>query len=166
MLAITVALLLQAQTTPYLVLPRTRPELRSSASSSAVSPLDAIRMDVLTLINKERAARKLTPLKRSSLLEGTAQAHADDMLRRKFFSHTSPDGKTPEKRMQAAGYNGVLFGENVAKGQRTAADVMKSWMASSMHRANILKPDFRDVGIGYAGGLWVQNFGSVQPPAK
>ena len=166
---------LTAQTIPYLVMPRTRPELRSSAAGKTSSAqeneiLQKIRSDVLALVNKERQARKLQPLKQNVKLDRSAQGHAEDMLKRKFFSHQTPEGKTPEQRIDAAGYFAepckcpfvFSYGENIAKGQQTPADVMKAWMASKVHRDNILKTNYQELGVGFAGGMWVQNFGEVR----
>ena len=174
----TVALLLNAQSTPYLVLPKTRPELRSSMMSEVSSSrppttnsaLQSIRSGVLDLVNQERRKRTLPMMKQNSLLDLAAQHHAEDMAKRGFFSHQTPDGRGPEDRIRATGYfakpcecsYNFSYGENIAKGQKTPRDVMKAWMNSKIHRENILKPDFNELGVGYAGGMWVENFGGVR----
>ncbi len=184
-ITLTVALLLQAQTTPYLVIPKTRPELRSSvsstmskssaavvkkSSSSSNASLMNIRQGVLDLANKERKKRGLGVLKMNPLLERAAQEHADAMTKKNFFSHVGPNGSQPEARIRAVGYFTppcqkcavqYAYGENIAKGQKTPKDVMTAWMKSPVHKANILKRDFKELGIGYAGGYWVQNFGGI-----
>lgn len=125
---------------------------------------------MLDLVNKERAKKGLVALKASAMLERSAQAHANDMLKKKYFSHTSLDGKNAEARIRAAGYLVLpctactvqfYVGENIAKGQKTVDNTMRAWMASKVHRENILKPEFREMGMGYAGGIWVQNFGGI-----
>lgn len=164
---------LNAQTIPYLALPKTRPELRSSvagkAASSVKNDLQKMRTGVLELVNKERKNRTLPPLTQNAMLDRSAQRHADDMLKRKFFSHQAQGGTTPEQRIEAVGYfkppcmctYKFSYGENIAKGQPTPAEVMKAWMASKIHRDNILKKEYQQVGLGFAGGNWVQNFGGV-----
>lgn len=165
---------LNAQTVPYLIAPKTRPArstIISSMSSSSVNPaLQVFRNGTLSLVNKERKKRGLVPLTRNAFLEHAAQAHADDMVKRKFFSHQSPEGKTAEDRIRAVGYLAkpcehcavsFTYGENIAKGQKNAKDVITSWMHSKMHRENILKREFKEFGLGYAGDVWVQNFGGV-----
>ena len=184
-LALTVAFLLQAQTVPYLVIPRTRPELRSSVSSagtaimknpttvpatSSTTPLRQVRTGILDLVNTERTKRGLAGLKENPLLTTSAQKHAEDMVKRKFFSHVNPDGLQSEDRIRAVGYFTApcerchaqfSFGENMARGQKSATDVVHAWMHSAVHRGNILKPEFTDIGVGYTGGIWVQNFGGI-----
>ena len=177
---------LNAQTVPHLVLPKTRPALRSNASSTSTNPvLQTFRNDILSLVNQERKKRELASLTRNPFLERSAQAHADDMAKRNFFSHVFPEGTRPEDRIRAVGYFAkpctpsasegeptsgskgdcavrVSYGENIAKGQKNTRDVMTAWMNSNVHRENILKRDFKELGLGYADGLWVQNFGGIQ----
>ncbi len=108
-------------------------------------------------------------MKASTILNLSAQRHAQDMLKRKYFSHETPEKKKPEDRIRAVGYFTppcncsvrFSYGENIAKGQKSPRDVMNSWMNSTVHRTNILKRDFKELGVGYAGDVWVQNFGSV-----
>ncbi len=124
---------------------------------------------MLELLNQERKKKKLPLLKQNAILDLSAQGHAEDMAKRKFFEHKNPDGRTPEDRIRAAGYftppclcsYRFAYGENIAKGQKTVAEVMRAWMNSKVHRANILRPDFLELGVGFVNGLWVQNFGGV-----
>lgn len=178
-LTFAIALLLRVQTIPYLVMPKTRPELRSSASwkpsvgptlaSQANADLAAIRKEILDLVNAERKKRNLPVMKQNTKLDLAAHRHAEDMTKRKFFSHKSPDGSDPESRISAVGYfvppcncaHHFSYGENIAKDQKTPRDVMKAWMESKIHRDNILKADFLELGTGFAGGYWVENFGGV-----
>lgn len=118
----------------------------------------------MALVNSERAAGGCGPLKEDAQLRSAAQGHSDDMAKRDFFSHTSPDGTDPGQRTTAAGYRWSTYGENIAKGQQTAQSVMDAWMKSPGHRANILNCSFKDIGVGIhqgAGGpWWTQNFGA------
>ncbi|WP_043665757.1 CAP domain-containing protein [Streptomyces xylophagus] len=120
---------------------------------------------VVELTNAERARAGLPPLAVDPLLAAAAQAHSTDMVARAFYSHTSPDGSQPWDRAAAAGSRRRTIGENIACGQRSAAEVVEGWMNSPGHRANILKPDFTHIGIGFAGGgqmgtYWTQLFGA------
>jgi uncharacterized protein YkwD len=87
------------------------------------------------------------------------------MAAKDYFSHTSKDGRSFADRIRAAGYRGGSIGENIAAGQATASAVMKSWMASAGHRANILNCDLKALGVGYYKGskgyytYWTQDFG-------
>ncbi|EKX63886.1 CAP domain-containing protein [Streptomyces ipomoeae] len=126
--------------------------------------LDRTAAEVIALTNAERAAAGLRPLSSDRLLTSAAQAHSTDMVARNFYSHTSPDGSEPWHRAAAAGSTRRSIGENIACGQRSAAEVVLGWMNSPGHRANILKPDFTHMGVGFAGGgaagtYWTQLFG-------
>ncbi|MER6716878.1 CAP domain-containing protein [Streptomyces sp. NPDC000877] len=119
---------------------------------------------VTGLTNRERARAGLPPLAADPLLTAAAQAHSADMVARAFYSHTAPDGSRPWDRAAAAGSTRRSIGENIACGQRSPADVVEGWMNSPGHRANILKPGFTHIGIGFAGGgragtYWTQLFG-------
>ncbi|MFE7765648.1 CAP domain-containing protein [Streptomyces sp. NPDC057438] len=120
--------------------------------------------EVITLTNTERAGAGLPPLSPDPHLTDAAQAHSADMVARAFYAHTSPDGGEPWHRAAAAGSAHRSVGENIACGQRSAAEVVRGWMNSPGHRANILKPGFTHIGVGFVGGgtagtYWTQLFG-------
>ncbi|GAA2107818.1 CAP domain-containing protein [Actinomadura alba] len=120
--------------------------------------------EVISLTNAERAEARLRPLAADPRLASAAQAHSADMVARGFYSHTSPEGGEPWDRAAAAGCTHRGIGENIACGQRSPAEVVQGWMNSPGHRANILKPDFTHIGIGFVGGgrratYWTQLFG-------
>lgn len=119
---------------------------------------------VIDLTNRERTRHGLPPLSADPLLTTAAQAHSADMVARTFYAHTAPDGGQPWDRAAAAGSTRRSIGENIACGQRSPADVVEGWMNSPGHRANILKPGFTHIGVGFAGGgragmYWTQLFG-------
>ncbi|MFE9877685.1 CAP domain-containing protein [Streptomyces sp. NPDC005784] len=120
--------------------------------------------EVIALTNTERASAGLPPLAADATLTTAAQAHSADMVARDFYAHESPDGSRPWDRAAAAGCTRRSIGENIACGQRSPAEVVRGWMDSPGHRANILKRDFTHIGIGLAGGsragtYWTQLFG-------
>ncbi|MBU3865415.1 TerD family protein [Streptomyces sp. 4503] len=122
--------------------------------------------EVIALTNAERAAARLAPLAPDPRLTAAAQAHSDDMVARDFYSHTGPEGGQPWDRARTAGATHRGIGENIACGQRSPAEVVRGWMNSPGHRANILKPDFTHIGVGHATGsragtYWTQVFGAV-----
>ncbi|MFJ9152226.1 CAP domain-containing protein [Streptomyces sp. NPDC102270] len=132
-----------------------------------LTPADLTRTceEVVGLTNRERARAGLPPLAVDPLLARAAQAYSTDMAVRAFYSHTSPEGTQPWDRAAAAGSGRRSIGENIACGQRSAAEVVEGWMNSPGHRANILKPGFTHIGIGFAGGgpagtYWTQLFGA------
>ncbi|MBD3006025.1 CAP domain-containing protein [Streptomyces sp. 5-10] len=122
--------------------------------------------EVIALTNAERAAARLAPLAPDPRLTAAAQAHSDDMAARDFYSHTGPEGHQPWDRARATGATHRGIGENIACGQRSPEEVVRGWMNSPGHRANILKPDFTHIGVGHATGsragtYWTQVFGAA-----
>jgi uncharacterized protein YkwD len=77
---------------------------------------------------------------------------------RDYMAHESPDGEGPGERARRHGYNS-WGAENVAKGQRSAEQVMEAWMNSPGHRANILNCGLVAIGVGEANFAWTQKFG-------
>ena len=129
--------------------------------------LEGMRERMLARVNRERTSLGLAPLRRHPRLDEAAQAHADDMFKRRYYSHDSPEGKTALDREQAKGYRAKYAGENIARGQYSIDEVMDGWMQSKTHREHLLSLMFNDVGFGLAFGknpggyeiIWVQNFG-------
>ncbi|MEU6500132.1 sigma-70 family RNA polymerase sigma factor [Streptomyces californicus] len=119
---------------------------------------------VTALVNAERAKEGCGPVSVNGLLNTAAQRHSADMAANDYFDHTSQDGREPDDRITAAGYQWTTYGENIAKGQRTPAEVMQAWMDSPGHRANILNCSFKEIGMGKQesgdGPVWTQVFGS------
>ncbi|XIE77524.1 sigma-70 family RNA polymerase sigma factor [Streptomyces sp. SBR177] len=151
-------------TPPRTTAPAPRPQPTRPTGTTATGEPDATEaQQVIDLTNAERAKAGCGPLTAHPLLTRAAQGHSDDMAARNFFDHTNPDGADPGDRVTAAGYQWSTYGENIAKGQRTPAEVMDAWMNSPGHRANILNCSFKEIGIGIhdAGGpYWTQVFGA------
>ena len=119
------------------------------------SNLSKVRSAVRCLVNRERSSRGIAKLKYSGALTKAAQSHSKNMVSMDFFDHVAPNASTPQSRANAAGYPGSFLGENIAWGSGTLgspARIVTAWMGSPDHRANILKPDFRSIGIGIADG--------------
>ena len=137
----------------------------SATSSPAPTAADGVAQPVVSLVNAERAPAGGGPVATHLLLTRAAQEHSADMASRAYFSHTSPDGRTFAQRVRAAGWAGGPLAENIAAGQASAVAVMKDWMGSAGHRANILNCTYTDIGVGYATGgrygtYWTQAFGA------
>lgn len=123
---------------------------------------------LIALTNGDRSSYRLTPLTESNLLDIAAQAKANDMAAKGYFSHVGPDGKEPWSWIATAGYKYDYAGENLAVHFADSSDVENAWMASPTHRANILKSQYTNIGIGIAQGFYqgqpatyvVQYFGS------
>lgn len=134
-------------------------------SPAGESPAGGPLAEVVTATNAERARHGLRPLTVDARLAQAAQRHSDDMVRRGFFSHENPDGTQVWDRALAAGYRYTKVAENIAAGQRTAADVVRGWMDSPGHRTNILDAELTQIGVGQAlggayGVCWTQVFGT------
>ncbi len=137
--------------------------------------LGAVLPAVLTsLTNQDRALNGVNPLKENDLLDKAATMKARDMATRGYFSHTTPDGKTPWYWLEQAGYKYSYAGENLAVNFFESKDVAEAWMNSPTHRANIVKKEFTEVGIGVASGMYegkntvfvVQFFGTPVAPIQ
>ena len=116
--------------------------------------------ELLTDTNNRRLGNGESALALNGLLDNAAQAKANDMAAKDYWSHTSPSGQTPWTFISAAGYNYSLAGENLAYGFATAADTVTGWMNSAEHRANILNNGYVDVGFGIAN---VPNYQGTGP---
>ncbi len=113
---------------------------------------------MLDLMNQERTSRGLVPLAMDPELRLLARSHADDMFKRGYFSHETPEGIDPFKRMEKVNIRFGLAGENLALAP-TLDIAHTGLMNSPGHRANILKDGFRKVGIGVLdGGLYGKMF--------
>ncbi|MBS7562987.1 CAP domain-containing protein [Mucilaginibacter sp. Bleaf8] len=134
---------------------------------------DQFKDEFLSRINRVRARGcncgstympPAAPLVWNDDLEQAANAHAKDMARNDYFSHTSQDGRTISDRIMKAGYtyNGYksfAVGENIARGQLSIAEVSNGWFKSVGHCKNLMNPDFREIGIAENKTYWVQDFG-------
>lgn len=136
------------------------PQQSTTQAAPSVAPSIGVG-DVGARLNAARAQRGLGQLTRSDALWRAALAHADDMSRNGYFSHTSRNGETLVDRAKAVGYSYCFIAENIAQGQRSAADVMNAWMNSPGHRRNNLSDRATEYGIARAAGdYWVLVLGS------
>jgi uncharacterized YkwD family protein len=133
---------------------------QSSNASASLSEIDAIEAKVVELTNAERAKNGLSPLQMDTQLMAAAREKSEDMKTNQYFSHTSPTFGSPFDRLKALGISYQSAGENIAKGQKTAEEVVEAWMNSEGHRANILDSNFTHIGVGYVkdGSIWTQQF--------
>ena len=129
--------------------------LATTTAAIAVAPgagggSPSAEASLLVEINRVRAAHGLAPLRPDATLRRAARSHSADMLRRGYFSH---DRIT--RRLASFGVRSPLVGENLAWGTRGGASpgrVVRLWLRSATHRANLLRPGFRRVGIGSLAG--------------
>ncbi|KMJ58716.1 hypothetical protein AB685_11015 [Bacillus sp. LL01] len=118
---------------------------------------------VATLVNQERAKHGLKPLKLNWELSRVARYKSQDMIDKRYFSHTSPTYGSPFDMIRNFGISYRTAGENIAAGQKTPQEVMNAWMNSEGHRKNILSSQYTEIGVGYAKGgqyghYWTQMF--------
>jgi uncharacterized protein YkwD len=127
---------------------------KGARSSAPVAASNA----TLCLINRERQTRGLAPLTENARLARVASQYAADMVQRSYFSHVSPEGATFVDRLRAAGYLrpcGWSAGETLAWGYGTQASARSrvvAWMHSPPHRAVLLGPSYRDIGVAVQRG--------------
>lgn len=123
---------------------------------------NAMELEVIRLVNEERKKEGLAPFTHSPELSKVARAKSQDMADKNYFSHTSPTYGDPFAMMKSFGIKYRTAGENIAKGYYSAESVVKGWMNSSGHRANILNPSFNKIGVGYVNAngttYWTQQF--------
>jgi uncharacterized protein YkwD len=113
-----------------------------------------LRTATVCLVNIERRKHGRAKLRANAGLALAGQRHARDMVERRYFAHDSLSGADFKARIARTGYlkdAGAILGENLAwgsQGKATPRSIVRSWMASPGHRANILQPKFREIGIG------------------
>lgn len=126
---------------------------------------------VADLVNSQRTDTGLQALTVNPLLTEAAQDKANDMAAKGYFAHVSPDGTLPWYWFKLVGYNYQFAGENLAVNFDDSNDVVTAWMNSPTHKANILKQQYTETGIGVATGMYegkettfiVQEFASPAP---
>ena len=137
------------------------PDMSVPGQPSEDGSNDSFTAQVAELVNQERAKAGLAPLQVDSRAEEAASVRAQEIER--SFSHTRPDGSSFSSALSQSGVSFTGAGENIAYGQRTPEEVMKTWMNSQGHRANILNKDYTSIGVGYhqssnGTGYWTQLF--------
>lgn len=146
-------------------------------SPPAAAQAEEVQARVLALVNEARsrpqrcgdkAFAPAPPLRLNPTLSGIASAHAGDMARHGYFSHTGRDGSTVDGRATRAGYAWEAIGENIAAGQLSADAAVRGWMNSPGHCANIMSPAFSEMGAAFVvnrqssqGIYWAQVFGAA-----
>lgn len=141
----------------------TPPTIPTATPAPVGAMTEAMRQELLDKHNAARAGAGVAPLVRSSTLDAIASAYAARMASDRVMSHA--DRSTLEQRLQAGGYDFAAAGENIAEGYPTVGAVMAGWFQSPGHYANIVGPQFVEVGFGLAldpSGVayWCADFGA------
>jgi uncharacterized protein YkwD len=130
--------------------------LLGSAGAAQGRTLTSPEASLLQGINAVRASHGLAPVRLDVHLLRAARAHSADMMRRQYFAHGSV-----AQRAMSRGARGPVFGEDLAWATGITADwVVNAWLASPEHRAVMLRPGFRRVGIGYSFGTFIGHGGA------
>lgn len=127
------------------------------------SNIKSVEQRVIDLTNRERTKRGLPALKENWQLSRVARYKSVDMRDVGYFSHNSPTYGSPFQMMRDFNLSYRRAAENIAAGQPTARRVVRGWMNSPGHRKNILNPNLKQIGVGYAKGgsyghYWTQMF--------
>jgi uncharacterized protein YkwD len=136
------------------------------SGGGATSGGASVAEDVVRYTNEARTRNGVAPLRVSSKLMEAARIHAEQMASAQRAAHTISGARYPtmQDRINAVGYAYMQVAENVAWNQRTAQEVVATWMNSSGHRANILDPGLTEIGAAMARSsrgepYWIQVFG-------
>lgn len=121
-----------------------------------------VERQMLDMVNEERSKKGLVILSWDEDIAKVARAHSADMFKRGYFAHENLDGLSPFDRMEAGGISFMLAGENLALASSVEM-AHKGLMESPAHKENILRPEFRKIGIGCQNGgiygrMFTQNF--------
>jgi uncharacterized protein YkwD len=109
---------------------------------------------LVSLTNESRADKNLYGLQESDALTRAAQAKADDMASKGYFSHSSPYGKLFWEWIREAGYGYSYAGENLAISFSDSEEIIDAWLDSPSHRANVLSTNFSEIGVATATGTY------------
>lgn len=149
--------------------PKHRPAACAAAHAEVErSTIRRARLATLCLLNRARSRHGVAPLRLNGKLSHAARRHSHDMVRRRYFSHDSLDGRSAFDRMRATRYvprrASWVLGENIGWGSGSLAapmSLVRAWMRSPGHRRNILDGRFRDIGIGIVTGAPVGGAGAT-----
>lgn len=135
-----------------------------SAGKAVLAEVNRARAQARTCGTRRFAAT--TPLRWNPALANAALVHSQDMAGRDYFSHTAPGGGTVAERVGKQGYGWTRIGENIAAGAGSVSQAMQGWLASPGHCANLMNPEFTEMGAAYALNprsthslYWTQVFG-------
>ena len=128
--------------------------LSASLLSQGDTQANVSSASVVSLTNGERVEEGLPMLLRNPLLDSAAQMKAQDMAAKGYYAHVSPEGLTPMHWVDQAGYEYLVIGENLVVNRTDAEQVVDTFMGSPGHRANILRKDFTEMGVGVANGIY------------
>lgn len=124
------------------------------APKSGASEKSLTAENLLALLNQDRLAANLSPLKANARLTAAAQAKAANMLQNNYFAHTSPSSLKPWDFIRAAGFDYSFAGENLAINYNNSYELEHDLLASPSHRENLHSANFTDIGIAILRGAY------------
>ena len=123
--------------------------------------------EMARLVNAHRQSRGCPPLAWLQPAANAAQDHSDDMARRGYFDHVSPEGGQPGDRLAARGVSYRRVAENIAwTPQQGARETLRGWLDSPGHRANLDNCAYTHHGIGLRNAYWTHVFVTPATPAR
>ncbi|MBY0121713.1 CAP domain-containing protein [Bacillus sp. S/N-304-OC-R1] len=111
---------------------------------------EGFEYQLFDLTNADRVKHNLTVLQWDDHVRETARKHSKDMADQNYFSHTNLEGLSPFDRMSKDHVSFTMAGENLATGQFSSIFAHEGLMNSLGHRENILRPEYRYLGVGVA----------------
>jgi uncharacterized protein YkwD len=127
--------------------------------TAGISYLSELERAIFRFTNEVRQRNGVSPLSWDNSLRDVARGHSADMLVRNYFSHNTPEGRSPHERIRAGcRFPVTMTGENIWMGsgyapgdaRQMARLIVDNWMSSPGHRKNLLHPDYTDIGVGVA----------------
>jgi uncharacterized protein YkwD len=160
--------------TPPTTTPGSVPAGTIAVAPEASCDIAGFGQAMLDAVNQARATGRacgtvfypaVAPLDWNTLLAVAAAGHSTDMANNNYFSHTGLDGRNPNDRIGATGYQASYWGENIYAGGGDVAAAVDAWLNSPGHCANIMNSHFKDIGAACAhnssstyGNYWTQDF--------
>src|SRR5215475_13208776 len=120
----------------------------SNDASRPVQPLNPLA--ALAAVNTFRTKNGRGTVVLDTRLTRAAAMQSETQAKRSWIGHDGPDGSRPKDRAKRAGYRAKIASENVASGQKSFSDVMRSWEGSAGHRENLLRPEVTAIGVAMA----------------
>jgi uncharacterized protein YkwD len=136
-----------------------KPACPGEAAAASTLSVSEIERTVVCLINQERGRANRVSVRSDSALRRAARGHSDSMVARGYFAHVAPGGVTLTDRLRGTGYmrgaKDWAIGENLIWGTgslSTPQSLVKGWMQSPPHKVNMLRREFREIGVGVVRG--------------
>jgi hypothetical protein len=133
--------------------------------TTSTMALNSGEQQLMELINTYRQQNGLSALSPSPNLSRAAAWMSEDLTANGLWSHNDSLGRTPFTRVPDCGYGSSGIGENIAR-TSSAQGAFNLWLSSPGHKANMLHPAWKVVGIGQAGSIWTADFGSLNDSSQ